>query len=190
MENRQAGFFDLKGCLQKALGAINVNQVDWQSDEFEFLESGQSAKIMTNGKEAGFAGKVPVDILRNWGIKQVDTIWFAQLDIQALLGKKYVPAFDKISEFPEVVRDISLAVDKTVTYRNVCEVVEKNSGKLLTKMTFIEEYLGDKIPDNQRGLVFSLHFQSQTRTLTEDEVNISYEKVCEALVNDLGAIKR
>jgi phenylalanyl-tRNA synthetase beta chain len=55
---------------------------------------------------------------------------------------------------------------------------------------FIEQYLGDKIQSGYKGLVFSCHYQSNARTLREDEVAAVHERILQALTQDLSAIRR
>ena len=109
-------------------------------------------------------------------------------EILSLPGKplKYQP----ISEFPAIVRDVSLAVKKEVPYGKVEEICRKQGGDILKSVHFIEQYLGDKIPSDTKGLVFSCHYQSNTRTLREDEVSAVHERILQALTRDLAAIRR
>ena len=55
---------------------------------------------------------------------------------------------------------------------------------------FIEQYLGEKISAGQKGLVFSVVYQSRERTLRDEEVNAVHEKICQAIVNRFRAIRR
>ena len=57
-------------------------------------------------------------------------------------------------------------------------------------VSFLEQYLGDKIPEGRRGLVFSLTYQSPHRTLTDEEVNKAQQRICQSLAEDLGAVLR
>jgi len=99
---------------------------------------------------------------------------------------KYQP----ISEFPSIGRDISLALNKEVSFKQVEEICRHHGGDILKSVSFIEQYLGEKIPTGQKGLVFSCHYQSNTRTLREDEVTAVHEQILQALTKDLNAIRR
>ena len=109
-------------------------------------------------------------------------------EIYPLPGKalKYQP----ISEFPAIVRDVSLAVKKEIPYKKIEEICLQQGGDILKSVHFIEQYLGDKIQSGYKGLVFSCHYQSNARTLREDEVSAVHERILQALIHDLAAIRR
>ena len=98
--------------------------------------------------------------------------------------------YQAISEFPAIVRDVSLAVKKEIPYKKVEEICLQQGGDILKSVHFIEQYLGDKIPSGTKGLVFSCHYQSNARTLREDEVSAVHERILQALTRDLAAIRR
>ena len=108
-----------------------------------------------------------------------------------LLGspEKFVK-YQPISEFPAIVRDVSLAVKKEIPYKKIEEICLQQGGDILMSVHFMEQYLGDKIQAGYKGLVFSCHYQSNARTLREDEVTAVHERVLQALTRDLNAIRR
>ena len=154
------------------------------------FENQQAVAVKVANQQVGVLGKVARDVLERWDIKRAQ-VFFAELDIAWLydrvgMERRYQPVF----EFPAVVRDISLAVKKEVTFAKIKEVVLPFSKELLRSMKFIEEYSGEKIPAGHRGVIFSLTYQSPIRTLTEEEVNTIHERLCQSLVDQLGAIRR
>jgi phenylalanyl-tRNA synthetase beta chain len=99
---------------------------------------------------------------------------------------KYQP----ISEFPAIVRDVSLAVKNEIPYKKIEGICHKLGGDILRSVQFIEQYLGDKIQPGYKGLVFSCHYQSNIRTLREDEVTAVHERILQTLARDLAAVRR
>ena len=181
--------FDLKGLVDRILESLGINAV-YAPNSFAVLDAGCAASITLNGKYLGSFGKVDRAILNNWDIKNQD-IYFAGIhldEIYPLPRKtlKYQPS----SEFPAIVRDVSLAVKKETPYKKIEETCIKHGGDILKSVNFIEQYLGDKIPAGTKGLVFSCQYQSNTRTLREDETAQVHERILQALIQDLGAIRR
>jgi len=89
-----------------------------------------------------------------------------------------------------IVRDVSLAVKTSVQFQQVCATAFRLGSGLLNSVKFNEEYLGEKIPAGQRGIVFSLRYKAPDRTLREEEVNEVHAKILRAFVSELGAIQR
>ena len=85
---------------------------------------------------------------------------------------------------------MSLAAPQEATFEQVRAIVLECGSDFVAAIQFKEEYLGEKIPAGQRGLVFSVVYQSRQRTLTEEEIQIVHKKVCDAICVKLGATLR
>jgi phenylalanyl-tRNA synthetase beta chain len=181
--------FDLKGTLERIFQSIGISPV-YTANQFAVLEAGCAASIMHNGKYLGSLGKIDRGILKNWDIKNQD-VYFAGIhldEIYPLPGKLLI--YQPISEFPAIVRDVSLAVKKDISYKRIEEICAQQGGDTLKAVRFIEQYLGDKIQSGYQGVVFSCHYQSNSRTLREDEVSALHERILQELTRELGAIRR
>lgn len=183
-------FYDIKGAVERVLWQMNIQGVSFSVSEEVFLEKGQRADIFCGKVRIGSCGKVADEVVAGFGIKN-QVVFFAQLDLEALYrlpqkAVKYVP----IGEFPSIVRDVSIAADRKVSFGEICAVVREFGGEHLKKIDFKEEYLGEKIPQGQRGLVFSVCYQSSKCTLTEEEIQAVHDAVCQKLQERLGAVIR
>ncbi len=190
-------YYDLKGALENTLDRMGIDRkkIEFQSIQQSFFEEGQSANVFIGGKKVGVAGKVNEEILDKWGIKQKGVL-FAQVDMEDIYRRESVPCrYRSVSEFPAINRDISLAVPRSIATRDIEQAIQKTANAqkqvILAEIRFIEKYEGEKIPREHRGLIFSLTYRSRlARTLRDEEVTEVHDKVCGALVKDLGVIHR
>lgn len=197
VKKEDADYYDLKGAFEQAFDSLGIEKkrIRVQSQQEEFLADGQSSAVFVDGKKVGVIGKVGEDVLDKWDIKQKNVL-FAEIDMEGVYKqKKPVVRYKPVSEFPAISRDISLAVQANITAHDIEEAIRKTvEGEkqvVLTDLRFIEKYEGDQIAKDQRGLIFSLTYQScQSRTLRDEEVTEAHEKVCDVLVRDLGVIRR
>ncbi len=190
LENKNADFFDLKGIVQRVLTRAGIKDFICDPDENSMYQKNCGAKIMAGKKALGTFGQVDQDILQQWDIKH-RTVFFAHIDLaQLFLLSSRKKAFQGISDFPAMTRDISVAVRQDVPYQKVMDIVSRQAGPLLENIAFLEEYRGEKIPQGYRGLIFSLTYQSPQRTLVEDEVNKVHGDITQALVDEIGGILR
>jgi len=181
-------FSDLKGTLERVFQSIGTNVVYEITQTPVFASACACIKI--DGQEIGVLGKIARNVLNNWEIKNQD-IYYATFLLDGILGgPEKIFQYQPISEFPAIVRDVSLAVKKEIPYKKVEEICLAQGGDILRSVHFIEQYLGDKIQSGYKGLVFSCHYQSHARTLREDEVTVVHERVLQALTRDLNAIRR
>ncbi|MGE0267798.1 MAG: phenylalanine--tRNA ligase subunit beta [Candidatus Omnitrophota bacterium] len=182
--------YDLKGTLEQMFHHMTIEDVQFIKKDKNVLEQNQSIILEINQKEIGYLGEVDNTILQNYGIKK-EGVLFAQVEIPFQnmmdLGKrKYVP----YSNFPAIMRDVSLSVAQSVNFETIRALAMKEGGDLLKWVSFTELYLGEKIPAGMKGLIFSLLYQSDERTLTEGEVNEIHQKILNSLTGILKATIR
>ncbi len=189
--NRPVDFYDLKGALTQALECMDLGKgITFVSTENSFYEKGQSATIHLSAKVIGHIGKVDGDVLRTFGIKEAD-VYFCEISMEQvyMCGLKK-NGYDAIAEYPAVVRDVSIAVKKDQDFGKIENLVRQLGKPILSDIYFKEEYLGEKIANDQRGLVFSLTYQDKKRTLTEEEVNKVHEKILSSIMEEFHAVLR
>lgn len=181
--------FDLKGILDRIFQNIGSSAV-YETTQMSVFDPACAVAIIVDGKQIGVLGKIERNVLNNWDIKTQD-IYFAGLHLDRILSvpNKFV-RYQPISDFPAIVRDVSLAVKKEISYKMIEDICRKQGGDILRSVQFIEQYLGDKIQSGCKGLVFSCQYQSNIRTLREDEVSAVHERILQALTRDLSAIRR
>ena len=85
--------------------------------------------------------------------------------------------YSSISPYPFMLRDIAVWVPSDVTSDDVLEVVKKESTELLVNTKLFDEFK----KDDKISYAFNLVFQSQEKTLSDEEVNKIMDSVTEAL---------
>ncbi len=187
---REIDFFDMKGALECVLQALRIQAPQFAADTIPFLHNGLAAQVKMGAEAVGIVGKVSPKVLSHWDIKHRD-VYFVGLDLGKVFQQIQPPGrFQPLPEFPAVVRDVSLAVRKDIPFSRVEELIAQQKVEFLHAVHFLEEYIGEKIPAGQRGIVFSLVYQSARRTLREEEVTAAHEKICRELIDRLGAVRR
>jgi phenylalanyl-tRNA synthetase beta chain len=95
--------------------------------------------------------------------------------------------FKPFSSFPPALRDLALIVDRKVPANEVSDALLKLGRKAtgdsfsLDSVTLFDLYEGKGLPEGTRSLAFSLAYASAERTLTDDEVNASFERLILAI---------
>ena len=185
----QVEFFDVKGILENIFYALKAD-VCFDASAEPFLDATSSSSLNLNGQRIGVAGKLHRTVLENWDIKYQD-VYFAEVNLEPLLAvSSATTRFEPLGEFPTVTRDVSLAVKKEISYKAIQDLCRQYGGDILREVKFIEQYTGEKVSAGQKALVFSLIYQSRQRTLREEEVNSAHERILQAIVQQLGAIRR
>ncbi|MFT5388221.1 MAG: phenylalanyl-tRNA synthetase beta chain [Candidatus Omnitrophota bacterium] len=187
---RKIDFYDTKGALDIGLRTFEGVGVNYSVSENISFEEGQRANISINGKVLGSIGKVDDTVTKAFGIKKQE-IYYAEVDLEGLVNVDMVSKrYSAIAEYPAVTRDVSLAVSKDISFKVIKDIINRLGSNILNEVNFVEEYLGEKIAQDQRGLVFSLTYQSFKRTLTEDEVNVVHDSIITAICSEVSAVIR
>src|SRR6478736_62215 len=146
-------------------------------------------KIFKGKKEIGKIGKVKTALLKDFGIKQ--EIFYADLDT-ALLFNSANPKFEvqEVSKFPEVRRDLSLVLDKQVTFAEIKELVHATEKRLIKEIIAFDVYEGDKLPEGKKAYALGLTLLDETKTLTDEEIEKTMTKLIGAFETKMQAVIR
>ena len=61
---------------------------------------------------------------------------------------------------------------------------------IISSVILFDLYRGESIPEGRQSMAFRIRYQSEDRTLTDDEVQEVHSRVVDALVTELGASMR
>lgn len=95
--------------------------------------------------------------------------------------------FKTISPYPVVLRDVSVWVPGgDENEKKVIDIIKDNSGELLVNTKLFDIWTKEDGDDTKTSYAFRLVFQSQERTLSDDEVNKVMDKITEVLNSNKG----
>lgn len=180
-----ADFYDLKGDLESVL---NLSRA---ADDFAFaagtrdaLHPGQTAVITRASEEVGYIGAVHPSVQANLGLNA--PLYMCEINLAAVIDS-HLPTFSELSKFPEVRRDLAVVVDKTVAAADLMADVRAKAGTYLTDLRLFDVYEGKGIDPKRKSLALGLTFRDQSRTLSDDEVNLTVDQVVDLLEKNYNA---
>jgi phenylalanyl-tRNA synthetase beta chain len=181
------GFTDLYATVSRILERLNV-----EASEVEVMETAPFAyglSLKLGEKVVATLGLVEDKQLKLAEVRQ--EVWYAELDWDLLAKKSSgLKKFQELSKFPEVRRDLSLVLDKEVSFARVKVVAEKAGGKLLKRLDVFDVYQGDKLEAGKKAYALSFILQDQENTLTDKEIEKTMSNLIHAFQNQVGAIIR
>jgi phenylalanyl-tRNA synthetase beta chain len=183
--SRRMDFFDAKGDVEALL------ELSGASREFRFvvethpaLHPGQSARIYRGDQAVGWLGAVHPAAQRELELSGPTFVF--ELDLEAV-QTAVVPAFEELSRFPSIRRDLAIIVDESTTADAVKKAIRDSAGELLREVVLFDVYRGKGIPDGRKSLAMGLILQDSSRTLTDEDVEESVARVVGRLQQDLDA---
>ena len=169
-------FYTLKGIVENLLEYLGFkNRYSFEVVEVESLHPGQSANLLVDRETIGIIGRI------NPSVKKED-IYVCELSISKLYEKSTKPLkYKEANKFPKIVKDLAFVVNKDISSDEIVNIIKRSGGRLLTNVEVFDVYTGENINSDKKSIAYTLDFEDQTRTLTEEEVMNVFNKI----INDV-----
>ncbi|HRP34472.1 MAG TPA: phenylalanine--tRNA ligase subunit beta [Gammaproteobacteria bacterium] len=181
-----ADFHDAKGDVEALLGLSNAEWV-FAPAEHSALHPGQCARILRDGREAGWIGALHPRLVRALDLERAPLLW--ELD-EATCFAAELPAFREISRFPAIRRDVAVVIDEAVPVQAMVDAIRSAGGALLTESKVFDVYSGERIDSGRKSVAFGLILQESSRTLTDEEADRVVAAVVARLASEFDARMR
>ena len=149
----------------------------------ENLHPGISADIILDRQKVGFIGRVHPKL-------EKDEIYVLELSIDKLNVKTKPIKFKSASKLPSITKDLAFIVDKNVTSEEVEKLIKKSGSRMLTNIEVFDVYTGDKVGEDEKQIAYSLTFNAEDRTLTEEEVMQKFNEIIKKVTETVPATLR
>ncbi|HJX71355.1 MAG TPA: phenylalanine--tRNA ligase subunit beta [Bacteroidales bacterium] len=184
-------FFDLKAFIENIF-----RKLGFQVDDFQTAGLENRKDIFSEG----FAFKYEKDTIAEFGpvnrqlLKIFDLkaeVLYANLYWDRILEKlrDFKIQFSELPKYPEVKRDLSMILDKSVTYEQIKKLAYQTGGNLLKHVHLFDVYEGEGIESGRKSYAVSFVLQDLTKTLVDSEIDevmdrlmSAYEKVLNAKI--------
>ena len=176
-------FFDLKGEVEQVLAGSGV-AVTFERTVRPGFHDGQTAEVLLDGTIVGIMGTVHPLVCNDLDLPA--NTFVAELELAAVMAAR-LPAFQDVSRFPEVRRDIAVLLQQDVSAQAVTDVIKAAAGDLLDDLTIFDVYQGKGIDPQQKSLAMGLTFRDSSRTLDDSEISGLMSQVIDSLKENLNA---
>ena len=179
-------FRGFKGDVETLLAAF-AGEVQYDREVAEYFHPGRSARAVINGVAVAQFGQIHPNVAETRKLRQ--SVFLAEFDLEELYkaGLREIH-FEPVGKFPSVERDFSFVFGDAVSFEQMKRAVE-TAGDQLREFRAIEIFRGSSIGDGKFSILLRARFQSNERTLREEEVARWSAKITNAL-SELGGVQR
>jgi len=186
-------WFEAKGVIELLLNNISTN-IEWKnyidSQYNGLLHPGRSASIYICTKKMGTFGQIHPRIINEYNLP--NSIYCFEIDLELILKhileeKNYSKEFKAYSSFPSITRDIAIITPIEITVDSVIKIIKNGNSSVLKHVTLFDEYKGSNIVEGYRSIAFRLTYQSESKTLTGEEVDKLHTNIKQDLKEKLKA---
>lgn len=185
---RQVDFYDLKGCVEAVADVLGLS-LDVRPVRHSSLHPGRSAELVIGDTVAGVMGEVHPKVAEAFEIR--DRAYVAEIDLEVLFKQpQKATRYRPVPRHPAVDRDVALLVPRDVAVARVESLIASEGGAMLRGWNLFDVYEGKQIPEGMRSVAYTLTFQADDRTLTDEEIAEVYERITRRLEEELGVTVR
>ena len=176
-------FYIIKGVVEELLDYLGYNgryTINKGIVPNEF-HPGVFAEINVQGKKVGIIGKLHPNVTK-------DSIYVFEINLDKLLVNRTSKIkFKEIPKYLGMEKDVAFVVKKDISNKDIMDVIKKAGGRLLTSIKVFDLYKGDKIAPDEVSIAYKLTFEDNNKTLTDDEVMTSFNKIIKEVENKFKA---
>jgi phenylalanyl-tRNA synthetase beta chain len=181
------GYYDLAQYVHNIFHKTGIKEITQEAHTDQLFD--YAARLTVEGHELGKAGKVKSALLKDFGIKQ--EIFFAEIDTSLLFSQANPKlVIQEVAKFPEVKRDLSLVLDAPVIFDEIRNLVLNTEKRLIKSIGVFDVYEGENIPKGKKAYALSFTLQDESKTLTDEEIDGTMQRLITAFERELGAVIR
>ena len=153
-----------------------------------YYQPGRSARALMNGVVVAEFGQIDSAVMAERKLRQ--DVFLAEIDLEQLydVGLRTVK-FTPLGKYPSVERDFSFIFNDEVTFEQIQKAVQRVGIIELRELRPVEIFRGGSIPSGKHSILLRIRFQSNERTLREDEIAQWSAKIVDGL-SRLGGVQR
>ncbi|MFV8833401.1 phenylalanine--tRNA ligase subunit beta [Aquisalimonas sp.] len=182
---RPVDFFDIKGDVEALLSVSGRGGAfRFVADTHPALHPGQTARVELDGEPVGWLGAVHPQLQGRLELDGTAFLFEVRLDV---LQEARLPAFEPLSRFPSIRRDLAIVVEASVSAAALDATVRQAGGELLQDVILFDVYQGKGVGDGMKSVGIGLILQDLSRTLVDSDVDAVVDRVVAQLRHELHA---
>ena len=151
-----------------------------------YYHPGRKAVMSVDGARLAALGEIHPDVAAKFDIKT--RVYVAEIDLDALMPlEKDFYGIKPLPKFPAVSRDIAVVVDESVGAGTMMDAIRRAAAKTLEDVRLFDIYRGEKLGRGKKSIAYAITLRAPDRTLTDEEINATMDKVLKALREHFGA---
>ncbi len=183
--NQKTDIYFIKGVAEKIFGIAGLENYEFTESKGDWLHD--SVVAISNGKVFAESGSVNKKLLDKFGIRQ--PVYYASINWQLLMNfvKNNKTVFKEISRFPQVQRDLSIVLDKSVSYQSLEKAIHATKISRLKEFKLFDVFESEKIGSDKKSLAVNFTFFDNEKTLTDEETDNMMNRIISAIEKNLSA---
>ena len=166
----------------------NLYDLETEAAPADLFAEGLTYKL--GGKRLAVMGTVAKALLKQFDIKQ--PVFVAEIDWPVFfeLVRRDKIKYKELPRFPEVRRDLALLLDESVSFADIRKTAFQTVKGILRQVNLFDVYRGPKILTDKKQYAISFILQDEEKTLTDEAVEATMNKLLKTFEHKFGASLR
>lgn len=169
----------LKGIITQLLRLYHASEYRFSVTEAKGFATVLS--VQSGDQKLGVVGEVSPEIMHLLGLETSVAVAELSLEELAEAGQKHDLVYRDVVPYPIMERDIAVEVSTTTPVGDLLNSITENGGKTFLTAQVFDVYSGKGIAEGKQSVAFRLYFQSDERTLKDEEVDQQVDKIANGL---------
>jgi phenylalanyl-tRNA synthetase beta chain len=167
---RNVDYFDVKADMEALFAPQTLRFV---KTGHPALHPGRSAQVLIGDKAIGFLGELHPRWQQKYDLPLAPVVF--EVDVQAMQMRD-IPAYQEISKFPAVTRDIAVVVKQSISVQELMDTFAAEQWSnpacaIMQAIVLFDEYRGKGLENDEKSLAFRFTLQDTQTTLQDDKVD-------------------
>lgn len=183
--SQPVSFYDIKAAVDALVKRLNIR--DLKTEDLESAHFSYGLQYVKGQKTLVKFGAVSTKALKKADVNGM--VYYAVFNWELLLKaiRKNKITYKEVAKFPAVRRDLSLLIDRQVTFDALKNIAERTERKLLKSVGVFDVYVGDKLPAGKKSYALSFELQDEEKTLTDKQIDSVIQKLILNFEKEVGA---
>jgi phenylalanyl-tRNA synthetase beta chain len=185
-KSRETVFHDLAAFVNQVLTAVKIKEVEKQPADAAIFKEGLT--LLLRGKPVVSFGLLNAGLAKKLDVKA--PVYYADFDWEYMLRQyQAAVAYKEVSKFPEVRRDLSVVVNKKITFEALRQTAYKTERQLLRSVNVFDVYEGANL-EGKKSYSISFMLQDDQQTLTDKVIDKTMQRLIGAYEREFEAVIR
>lgn len=183
--SQPVSFYDIKAAVDALVKRLNIR--DLKTEDLESVHFSYGLQYVKGQKTLVKFGAISTKALKKADVNGM--VYCAVFNWELLLKaiRKNKITYKEVAKFPAVRRDLSLLIDRQVTFDALKNIAERTERKLLKSVGVFDVYVGDKLPAGKKSYALSFELQDEEKTLTDKQIDSVIQKLILNFEKEVGA---
>ncbi len=181
----EQSFYTLKSIVDGIIGRLNIRGLQSAEHQDPHLAYGLSYKrgeqVLVN------YGKVSNTAVEKAGASKA--VFYAEFDwgqVMKAIRNNTIKS-TPVPKYPSVRRDLSVLIDKSVTFDQLKRIATRTEKNILRDITIFDVYEGEKLAGDKKSYALSFILLDEEKTLTDKQIESTMQKLIINFEKEAGA---